>query len=411
MLNVIVTKTREEGFGTAWPCGTPAPDASNLNFSAGQTIPNLVIARIGSGGQVCLKASAPADLIADLAGHFPAGSDFTPLAVPTRVLDTRAGNPTFAVPADGVIELQVSGTPGVPADASAVAANVTVTNPAEAGFITVWPCDAPRPDASNLNYTAGETIPNLVISAVAGNGTVCLYSSVATDLIADVAGFFDADSGYLPLVPARLLDTRGVGVLADSTAQLPVAGRGGVPADAAAVVLNATAVNAQEPGFVTAFPCGTPVPEASNLNYTAGQTIPNLVIVRVGTGGAVCLDSSGAADLLADVAGSFPLGSGFLPAAVPVRLLDTRQIPVPTTVEIVIAGFEFSGPRTVSVGTTVIVRNTDDAQHTWTSVDGAFDSGTIAGGETFSVTLDEPGEYDYVCNIHPSMTGTIVVTE
>jgi plastocyanin len=80
------------------------------------------------------------------------------------------------------------------------------------------------------------------------------------------------------------------------------------------------------------------------------------------------------------------------------------------TAEIVISGFAFSGPGTVSVGTTVIVQNTDDAQHTWTSVDGVFDSGAIAGGETFSVTFDEPGEYPYFCEFHPSMTGTLTVT-
>lgn len=80
------------------------------------------------------------------------------------------------------------------------------------------------------------------------------------------------------------------------------------------------------------------------------------------------------------------------------------------TAQIVISGFAFSGPGTVPVGTTVIVENTDDAQHTWTSVDGVFDSGVIGIGEAFSFTFDEPGEYAYVCEFHPSMTGTIVVT-
>ena len=87
---------------------------------------------------------------------------------------------------------------------------------------------------------------------------------------------------------------------------------------------------------------------------------------------------------------------------------DTEDV---ATAQIVISGFAFSGPGTVPVGTTVIVENTDDAQHTWTSVDDVFDSGVIAGGETFSFTFDEPGEYEYVCSFHPSMTGTIVVTE
>jgi hypothetical protein len=61
---------------------------------------------------------------------------------------------------------------------------------------------------------------------------------------------------------------------------LQVTGRGGVPADAAAVVLNVTVNEPEQAGFVTAYPCGTPRPNASNLNYVPGQTIPNNVIVR-----------------------------------------------------------------------------------------------------------------------------------
>jgi plastocyanin len=79
------------------------------------------------------------------------------------------------------------------------------------------------------------------------------------------------------------------------------------------------------------------------------------------------------------------------------------------TAEIVISGFAFTGVGTVAAGTTVVVRNDDSAQHTWTSVDDVFDSGVIAGGDTFSFTFDEPGEYAFFCEFHPSMTGTIVV--
>ena len=81
------------------------------------------------------------------------------------------------------------------------------------------------------------------------------------------------------------------------------------------------------------------------------------------------------------------------------------------TAEIVISGFAFTGPGTIDVGTTVVVRNDDSAQHTWTSVDDVFDSGVLAADDSFSFTFDEPGEYAYFCEFHPSMTGTIVVTE
>ncbi|MCU1398713.1 MAG: hypothetical protein JWN62_1822 [Acidimicrobiales bacterium] len=58
------------------------------------------------------------------------------------------------------------------------------------GFVTVHPCGATRPTTSNLNYTAGQTIPNAVVAKLGTSGKVCLYASSTTDLIADVNGYF-----------------------------------------------------------------------------------------------------------------------------------------------------------------------------------------------------------------------------
>ena len=93
---------------------------------------------------------------------------------------------------------------------------------------------------------------------------------------------------------------------AGSVTELQIAGRAGVPADASAVVLNLAVTGAQSAGFITVFPCGTERPNAASLNYTAGQTVPNAVIAKVGTGGKVCLFTLGATDLIADVNGYFP---------------------------------------------------------------------------------------------------------
>ena len=95
----------------------------------------------------------------------------------------------------------------------------------------------------------------------------------------------------------------------------------------------------------------------------------------------------------------------------------TTDAPAPTTAapevgetEIVIADFAFTGVQEVPVGTTIVVTNADAATHTFTAVDGSFDSGALAQGDTFEVTFTDAGEFEYVCNFHPSMTGTIVVT-
>ena len=211
------------------------------------------------------------------------------------------------------------------ADASAVVLNLTATNPAAAGFLTLFPCGQAAPNASNVNYTAGQTVPNLTITKVGAGGTVCLTSLVATDVIADLAGWYPAGADYTPVTPTRVLDTRTTTTLpAGQVLELAVAGANGVAADASAVVLNLTATNPAAAGFLTLFPCGQAAPNASNVNYTAGQTVPNLTITKVGAGGKVCLTSLVATDVIADLAGWYPAGADYTPVA-PTRVLDTRS--------------------------------------------------------------------------------------
>jgi hypothetical protein len=337
VLNVTVTGPSTSGFITVWPCTTPSsppPNASNLNFTAGQTIPNLVTVPLGSQGRVCLQvADASSHLLVDLNGYFPSDSTFAPVT-PGRLLDTRQGGRTldnqFAAiglrSTGETLELQVGGRAAVPAGAAAVVLNMTVTSPSNAGFVTVWPCTSPAsppPNASNLNFSAGQTIANLVIVPLGSQGRVCVRSSEAsTHLIADLNGYFPAGSPFVSSTPSRLLDTRSGGQTVDGqfsstgarsagqVLELQIGGRSGVPINASAVVMNVTVTAPTGAGFVTVWPCtvpASPPPNASNLNFTAGQTIPNLVLVPMDPGGKVCLQSSEASThLLADLSGYFP---------------------------------------------------------------------------------------------------------
>ena len=327
VLNVTVTETTASGFVTVYPCGTAQPNASSLNYTAGQTVANAVITKVGDGGQVCFFTTAALHLVVDVTGQFSATSSYVPL-VPARLLESRPGMSTVdgssnAVGLRGigsVTELVVGGRGGVAADAASVVLNVTVTGPQDAGFITVYPCGSDRPNASSVNYTAGQTVPNAVISKVGPGGKVCLYTSAATDLLADVTGYFPAASPFTSVVPARLLEsrqgmstvdgvsnavgTRGIG----SVTELVVNGRANVPSSATAVVLNVTVTGPQDAGFITVYPCGTDRPNASSVNYTAGQTVPNAVISKVSADGKVCLYTTAATELLADVTGYFVAG-------------------------------------------------------------------------------------------------------
>ena len=81
-----------------------------------------------------------------------------------------------------------------------------------------------------------------------------------------------------------------------------------------------------------------------------------------------------------------------------------------TTDSVEIAGFEYDPSSIeVSAGSEIAVTNSDSAPHTLTAVDESFDSGTIDGDAEGSVTVDEPGTYEYFCEIHPYMKGTIEV--
>ena len=219
--------------------------------------------------------------------------------------------------------LQVAGRAGVPADATAAVLNITVTNPRSDGFITVYPCGSPLPNASNLNYTTNQTTPNAVIAKIGDNGQVCIYTLAATHLITDINGYFPSGSPYTSMAPARLLETRPELATTDtgsnnggsnnggvrpagSVTYLQVAGRAGVPADATAAVLNITVTNPRSDGFITVYPCGSPLPNASNLNYTTNQTTPNAVIAKIGDNGQVCIYTLAATHLITDINGYFP---------------------------------------------------------------------------------------------------------
>ena len=77
---------------------------------------------------------------------------------------------------------------------------------------------------------------------------------------------------------------------------------------------------------------------------------------------------------------------------------------------IVIKNFSFQPARlTVASGTTVTVTNADRVAHTFSSRDGSFDLGEIGAGSIATIVLKQSGTFKYSCQIHPSMTGTLVV--
>jgi hypothetical protein len=312
-LNVTATNPTASSFLTVFPYGGTRPTASNLNFSKGQTVPNMVTVAVGSGGRLSFyNFAGSVDVLADLAGYYTpeGGSGFTPQA-PARVMDTRIGlgAPKARVKAGQTVTLTV---PGLPANATAVAMNVTAAMPTSSGFLTVYPADQARPTTSNLNFLANQIVPNLVVVAVGSGGKLAFYNRSGTvDVIADLAGYFAPDTGSLfkGNTPKRVLDTRyGIGARraqvgpgAYVTLTIP-----GLPVGTTAVALNVTATNPTAGSFATVYPSDRSRPTASNLNFIKGQTVPNMVTVSVGAGGQVSLfNAYGSVDLIADLAGAY----------------------------------------------------------------------------------------------------------
>ena len=303
---VVVTLTVSDGaasgFVTAYPCGGARPDASNVNFTGSETVPNLATVALGTNGSVCLFTSASANLIVDASAWYGTGDDRAATVTPTRIADTRTDKHKLA--AGGVLVVHPTVAPDVPATGvHAVALNVTATESEAAGYLTVYPCDQPRPTASNVNYTAGHDTADAAIVGVAADTTVCVFTSATTHVVVDVNGWF----GPLGLAhfqaqpPVRLTDTRSKGGVAANgvlTVPLPNAQTG-------VAALNITVTGPRAPGFITAYPCGTGRPLASNVNFAPGDVVANAAVVPVGTGGAVCLYTSAATNIVVDLNGTF----------------------------------------------------------------------------------------------------------
>jgi hypothetical protein len=267
-----------------------------------------------------------------------AGSAYTPFG-PTRVLDTRKGlgAPKAKVAAGKSIDVKLAGVDGIPADATAVALNLTVTDTAGSGYLAVVPA-GDGVSTSNLNYGAGQTVANSVIVPVV-NGSISIYNEAtgSADVIADISGYFtqSAGDGYATVPLKRILDTRGgtgaakAKIAGNSGIPVTIAGVDSIPAGVTAVAVHLTVTDTTGGGWIAAEAYGAGIPGTSSLNYGRGQTISNTVVVPVAANGKIELYNGGASavDLLADVSGylSATAPDAYVPVT-PTRVWDTRQM-------------------------------------------------------------------------------------
>jgi hypothetical protein len=302
---------------------------------------------LGTGGDISFFSTSHTDLVVDVEGY-TAPSDgsgaglYNALLAPARICDTRAmssitspnqcegpGNVEGALGAAASKNVQVTNDTSIPDGATAAVLNVTVANPTAAGFLTVFPQGGRQPNASNLNYSAGQTTTNRVIVPLSASGMITVWSSAPADVIVDISGYYSAAGGtgtqFTPeAAPVRLCDTRPnnpsslTGPASQCNSQtmtfggdenVNVVGLAGVPANATAVVINLTGIAPSQPTFLTVFlGLGTPggvIPGTSDLNPAVGEVRANMVVATINPkfGWITVANNTGSVDIAVDVLG------------------------------------------------------------------------------------------------------------
>ena len=283
----------------------------------------------GNPCKLVVKLQVPGDTKVT---SFPLHYDGDPLPVegdlyhamaPVRILDSRPAPETvgpFSTPwgAGVTRDVTVAGAAGVPASASAVVLNATVTGTTANSHLSIWPKGAVKPTASNLNWSAGQTIPNAVTAKVGADGKVSVFNnSGSVNVIFDVVGYFEVGTGdrFFPIAPVRVQDSRPapetVGPFttpwtAGLTRDVMVAGQLGIPTEATAVLMNATVTGTTANSHLSIWPKGAVKPTASSLNWSAGVTIANSVTAKVGTADSISVfNNAGSVHVIADVSGYY----------------------------------------------------------------------------------------------------------
>ncbi len=334
VLNVTEVAGNANSLLTVYPFGTGLPRASNLNFAAGKVIANLATVTLGQGGAIDIyNAAGTVNVLADVQGYFepPASTtvvgEFHPIA-PVRVCDTRSQSPTPACRAHGIVGPGAAmlvnvtgigiGSDMVPGDgtASAVVVNLTAVAGTAGTFLSLSATTASGqcpysgktgPQFSDVNLSAGLVAANRVMvqlgpSTPGGHNTsLCVFNAAGSiNVVIDANGWFGSSTAvagaqYQAIQPTRICDTRppgGTGCaghpLSPPTPSLiTVAGQGGIPrvtsgTTVVAVIANLTAIAPTTATYLVMYPANlTKPPNASDINLSTGEVLPNLTVVQL----------------------------------------------------------------------------------------------------------------------------------
>ncbi len=189
----MVGAASDFAFVSAYPKGQAPPDVSSVNGVLNGVRANQAVVKVGQDGEISLFAGeAESDLLVDVLGSFGKFGGRVTGVEPVRAVDSRNGVGTPASPMAPfeTRSFTLRGTNGIPANATAIIANLTATNTTAAGFFTAWPDGSARPNSSNLNFLPGQTVPNMVMLELGPNGAISVYNDAgSSDVLLDVTGY------------------------------------------------------------------------------------------------------------------------------------------------------------------------------------------------------------------------------
>jgi serine protease len=329
--NLTIVGQTARGVVSLGPVTTTNPTTSSLNAPKGDTRANNVTVPLSASGGLSAvykspTAGATTHLILDVTGYFRrggGGASYIPLQ-PSRLLDSRFGNGVTSSFKSGTVKtFQVAGRGGVLSDAVAVTGNLTIVGQTGSGFASVAPSfPSMPPTTSTINAPKGDTRANGLTVRLSPTGRLAaVYVSASggsAHLIFDVTGYYRNDPTgfrFVPLAPARILDTRDDTGLADRFTSplwrtMTVGGLASVPTWAIGMTGNLTIVAPTAKGFVTLAPFPVEPVTTSTLNAPAGDTRANGVTSAIASNRKVALTyrttTNGArTHLLLDVTGYF----------------------------------------------------------------------------------------------------------
>jgi len=293
VVNTEVFQPSAAGYVRVTPFGSDASVAVQ-EFTTGQSISNLVTVKLVNGKIQAKVSAGSARVLMDVSGYYSDGSGSSFAGVATaRAFDGTVG--MTAVP------IQIAGIAGVPSNATAVVVNTEVFQPSAAGYVRVTPFGS---DASVAvqEFTAGQTISNLVTVKLVNGKIQGKVSAGTARVLMDVSGYYSdgAGSSFAGVSTARAFD----GTVGTTARPIQIAGLAGVPANATAVVVNTEVFQPTAAGYVRVTPAGTD-PSVAVQEFRAGQTISNLVVVKLVNGKIQAKVSAGSARVLMDVSGYF----------------------------------------------------------------------------------------------------------